>query len=348
MPTTPGGIDYEQIHYFANGQPAYHETFARDNNLFVAHLAVAWEDVQDFRGELLGLTEWTGAANFFKRTLPLKCPYTAGAYAQSMEMIDYGRRAELARTWEFDTTAEGVNILNGVDPGNTLPAVYDDSDFDDWMTTDTAIYKVTFGRVPHDLVTDEDIQGTVGTGAGCELTRYVVRQRATNVRELRIPDFNFKPSGSTDVIRVNGFIPSVETEYTYTWVQVPFDKVPVTAIGKLRLRVNESVWDNYTKVLPNGTYYTTDGHRAETMLFIDASGIDVPYQGADGALYCDVKYHFRKKEHYGQIEGGSVDWVGHNYFLNAKGNWYKPINRQTSGPVYATSADFNTLFVPEP
>lgn len=352
MPVTPGGIEYQQLPNLSSGQPAYSETFVRDGNSMTAYLAVAWDDAEDFRAEIVGHTEYDPSAPYYlSRTLPLLCPYSDSAYAHSMQMVNYGRMPDRGTSVEdFDELVIAMNTANGVTNRNTAPAFFDDPVFDLWFTTHYAIYAVQFVRVPWIVVNNADLLAAYSATPvkGMELDRYVIRRRVNNVRELRTADYNFQPVGTSNAINVNGFIPTVEAEIIYTWYQVPFLNAPRTAINANRLKINSATFDNGKVFNTDGTTSTRPGYEPETMLFVDCRGLDMPpYQGADGGLYYDLDYVFRFKRNIAP-DGTTV--VGHQHFLNAVGEWVKVERRPpaTAGTfLYQTSSTFVDMFTPQ-
>lgn len=345
-PFTQTGIFYDQLFTLAGGQLAYRETFARDSNLFTAHLAVDWDKAQDFRRDILGYSEFDPSKpNVLARTNPQKCPYSQSAYAYAMDLISYGRvPTDTNVRTAFDAIVTGVNAAQvpPLVPGNVSMAFYSDYQRSNWFTAQKAIYKVDYSRLLYTVLRDDQLEGST---AGSELIRYVTRIRNNNVRELRYPEYNFKPQGGTGTLKVNGFIPTTEAELIYTWYQVPFKHIPKDAIRDLRLKVNSAEWDR-TRVYPadgSPSYLPAQGWPAETVLFIDAKGIDIPYVGADGGYYADIQYIFRLK--WNKVSSNNY---GHNHILNASGNWVKAERISNPGVfIYETTPDFNNLFTPQ-
>lgn len=350
MPTLPSGLEYEQL-FELDGQRAYHEAYSRDNNHFVAHLAVAWKDAADFRREMLGYTEWNaGTPHRFTRTLPQLCPYTEKARCTQIDLVAYGRMPKMDSISDYDASviAAAVTYRGSAIPDSERLSYFPDEAYDEWFSTHFCVYKCTFMRLPYFVMEDEDVDEE-NPSEGSELLRCVIRQRNNNVRELRIADEGFVeydenaglPADPKVSIPVNGFIPMTEAEMIYTWFQVPFDRVPRDVFDRNRLRVNK---DDFDKV--NGS----DEKRwpAETMLFIDAKDIDVPYEGADGGLYVDPKLIFRLKVNYRTEQD---DFVGHNHVYKtngvAGGSFVKVVRRGTTDKfIYESSDEFDKLFTP--
>lgn len=347
MPVTPEGIPYQQLFQQSGGQLAYSEAFARDANQFTAFLACSWDDANDFRRELMGHTVYDPSApDYFHRVPAMLCPYTVYARGHTMTLVNYGRMPKDADVSFFDIEAAAAAIADGIEHGNAAPAFFTDPGYQEWFVTHRAIYRVEFTRPIYQAIDDDTLFEYVSQQIGCELSRYVTRQRTNNVRELRHPDHNFKPVGQDLVLYVNGFIPVVEAEIVYTWFQVPFDKIPWTAINECRLKINDELFDD-SWVFPfdGSDPYQRPGHEPETMLFVDVKGIDLPYAGSDGGLYADVQYLFRQK----RIPNPEGDAFGHNHFLNAAGDWVEAERRSSPGKrVYETTDQFDALFAPEP
>ncbi len=348
MPTTPGGIDYKVLFAVAGGKTAYSETFARDGNAFTAYLEVDWAQVQDFRREILGYSEYDPSTIYsLKRTVGIICPYTNDAYPHTMTLMNYFRDPNGDSATTFDATVEIYNSINSVTVNGEKPALYDDPAISLWWQSHKAVYKVDYIRQPFIIVDDAKLAAFSSGTYGCELDRYVTRQRANNVRELRTGEYNFQIAGTTTPVLVNGFTPSVEAEIIYTWFQVPFANIPRTTIDANRLKINSATFDNGIIYYPVGGSGTRPGFEAETMLFVDAKGIDLPYQGPDGGYYADIVYIFRLKRNYAS-DGTTV--VGHQHFLDATGNWVK-VERRSPAPagtyLYKTTPDFGKLFTPQ-
>lgn len=346
---TKSGIPYMQHFVLAGGQPAYSERFARDANAFTAYLSCNWADANDFRRDMLGYSEFDPTTPlYFARTMPEILPYTSGSYAYEMTLVNYGRVPTDGDVATFDAEVAAAILSNGLTAANVSPAFFSDIDFDGYFSTHRCIYKVDYARMLYPVVDNSTfLTGTGGAFRGVELSRFAIIRWSNNVRELRVPDYNFLAvGGGPSIIKVNGFIPSVESEMTFTWYQVPYRYVPFTAINKNRLKINDAVvFDRTIFPLDGSAQYDDAGFETETMLFVDAKGIDIPYQGPDGGYYCDIQYLFRRKHNY-LADGTTV--VGHQHFLDASGNWVKVERKNNPGRfLYYTTANFVDLFTPE-
>lgn len=280
----------------------------------------------------------------FRRRQPMSCPYAPNAYAVSMRLVAYGHRPDSGDAADYTLEADTMNVLQGVDPGRVVSPFHDPTIYDGWPVYHRAVYEVIYTRRPYAILSDQVLRDTAGVFDGMELARYVLRQKTVNVREMRMPDYNFVPEdGDETLVRVNGFIPTVESEYVFTWYQVPFQKIPHAAIRECRMKINQSAFDQSLTFLGDGTPYSRAGFPEGTMLFIDAQDIDVPYEGADGGLYCDVRYVFRHKENR---RGDAV--CGHNHFLAANGEWVRVKRRGIDPPkyMYESTDQFDRLFTP--
>ena len=321
MPFLKSGIEYDQVPFW-NGSPQYSEQFRRDANQITALLKVNWADAADFRAEVLGYTEYddNGGDPRLRRTLPLLCPYTSNKYAVSMDLVGYGSDAtDVDNAWQT-LNEDGDGPENGV----IWPAFEADPDFDNWMKSGFCLYRTVFARLPFPILLTDDEVDLLTDG---ERSRYVLKTDTLNVRELRRPDFGFETipeaGGETAVrIPIVGFVPDYEREIVYTWFQIPWQNVPRTTIKDAALKVNDA---------------TFDGREAETLLFVGAKDIEQPYEGADGSLYCDVKYVFRWKPN------------GWNKALKSDLTLRRLKRYNVPGdlPPYSSTDLFPDLFVPE-
>ena len=327
--STPVGT----IRYWQRYPGGYGESrTAKDGNAGTSHFWVAWPDVEDFRRYAMGYTRGPatpGASTFdgytFRRTLPLFWPR--------------GRRV---------MRCDAVDEVGFANDGGY--AHYPDPAAAGWFRTD--FVELACGFTERHLVvsrTDYDLRQFFTTYPNypiSELPRYVERRWRTVPKERKIPGKGYEtydpldlPAEGTPVLEV-GFVPYTETEWVYTWHQVPVEWYPKDAIQALYLRVNETPspdpgapWNKFDRKFPPGT-----------LRFNGLAGELAPYSGPDENLYVDVAYSFSEQPQ-GWNRVPSIDPAL---------SW-RPIRRMTAAgvgsnppiPLYA-SGDLNRLFRPNP
>lgn len=271
MPTLPNGIEYQVCPWFGQG-PGYTEVFVRDGSQISCVLACNWEDAGEFKAGVRGYSEAveSGGSLQLRRTLPLLCPYTTRKYAERLELVAYGNdrlnKTKLAQWTDTDPEAEMIY------PGTDL-----DIESDDWFKAGICFYRVTFTKPPFLNVLSDDELGALG-----EENRYTRWLDTPRIRELKRPDYGFETDEASPVtVPIVGFSPQIEREIRCTWFQVPWGYVPHNAIRANALKVNST------------EFY---GHNPETLRLDAVSGIENPYEDADGGLYVDVEYIFKKLE----------------------------------------------------
>lgn len=327
MPTLPNGIEYQVCPWFNGGQ-GYTEVFVRDGSQISCVLSCKWEDAADFKAGVRGYS-LVDEFGYLRRSLPLLCPYTTRKYAERLELVAYGNdRLNATKLAEWtDTSAEDEMIY----PGTDL-----DAESEDWFKAGVAFYRVTFTKPPFlNVLTDEELEGY---GEEYRYTRWV---DTTRIRELKRPDYGFETDDvKPTIIPIVGFSPYVEREIRCTWYQVPWGYVPHNAIRANALCVNSA------------EFY---GHNPGTLRFDSVTGIENPYEDADGGLYVDVEYIFKKLEVFDPADPtGTIFSYGWNDFrtsaYDVSGNpIYKPLRQRgwTSGvkvPPYKPVATFPDLF----
>lgn len=247
--TTPGGIPYQVL------IDPYRSRGARDANMEVVDVIVAWEDREVFCREVVGYTEWNPPSTTLSRSKPLECNCRPGLYCDNYELVSFGAYPERTETHD--------EFLDG------------------WPVQDWARYRFTFLRPHYKIFSDETL---VSDYSGKEQNRYCRLTRAYQPRERKTPSQGFQTDEATpQVISEVGFIPDYQLEYVVTWVQVPENAVPENAIGAALAKVNLNAW-----TMP-GTVYS---FAAGTLLFKGPAEAFEKYQGADGGWYEDLAYVF--------------------------------------------------------
>lgn len=318
MPQTPLGIDY------TIGTDEYAERYVRDANQIECLLNVAWDDVADWKREVLGYSERDPGATMLRRTLPLLCPLTAAMRLATLTLVKFGSdgtpQGTYDRTLEIDTeTRFAVNAF----PLDT--DLGEDPATNGWWKSEKAVYKAVFTRPPWKYSL-EDAEAT--SSSIRELSRYCYWQDNWNARERRRPDFGFETDEATPVVApIVGFDPDLEIEYTCTWFQIPIEAIPRTTIEANLTKVNSVALD------------TGDGRTfaVGTLLFKGVRGLDQVYEAAGGAgeLFVDLKYVFGWRKN------------GWNKFKKTDGTFVDVKARNVGGAVrpYQT-ADLKSLWVP--
>jgi len=252
--------------------PDYQETYTYSNGAVQQMSAyVKWGEANDFIDFTLGYTTWVRAeATRFHRVLPMASQYQNTLFADSCSMAEFG-------------------LLSG--------SVRSSESAGKWMEVDWARYAIEFRSRKYDMATD----ATLDSGSnpwntyGCkELGRYVERIARYTPEERVVNQFKLavtNPANASDVKQIAdlGFTPFYKGEIVYIWYQVPYDAVPLDAIGACAGCVNNTNFDlKYdlagTTLVPR---YTT-----ETMLFKGLGQELDPYPGPNGELLVDVHYLF--------------------------------------------------------
>lgn len=325
LSTPEGPITYWQL----SDLRQYTEKFARDGNLTRTLLAVAWADATNFKWYALGFSDHRSGATYFERYTPLLCPYTESQYLVQLEKAE---------------------IHVGLDPtGNPIFAA-PDPDAENWFTLPPTlpgqspgetrgfppriIYHATFGNLPYKVVDQDTFRNT---GALNEQRRFVIKRRRVNARERKIPGWTFETDdvAATPIPEV-GFVPYYDYQFTWTWVGIPEDDVPDTAIANCLVKINNAPF-GYKRDGTYGKYQTGD------LLFEGLASEITPYRGPNSEWLVDLPYVFRYQPADGA--GNGMLKVPRN-----DGTWIKARARGTAGsPKYMFfPANFEALFQPEP
>jgi len=325
LDTPNGPVTYWQL----ADLDAYYEKNERDGNLATTLIAVPWADRVTWKKYALG-TAKAVTNGYLDRWTPLPWPYSDAGdlYLTSVDKIKVhvGNAAT--------SSPRGEALFHRTDPMRK-----------NWFTLPTQtglppriVYRATFGNYPYRIV-DQD---AFRAGTTNELRRNVIRERESRPRERKIPSMGFETDEvSPVVIPEVGFVPYVDYEFTYTWVGVPEDDVPWTAIGNHTLKINENAFD----IKKDGTF---GKYKKGDILFCGLAGKIRPYRGPDHSWLIDLPYVFRWQPADGVETGGRSD--GMLKVPRNNGTWIKIRERgSVASPKYLYGrADLDTLFQPEP
>lgn len=333
---TPEG----EIRYWVLFDPdSYYEQYADNNNLTRIHLAVAWGDATKFKRYALGFTKHTPGLSYLTRYNPLRNPYYVEGEDQYLSEL---RKVKVL----------AGQYAPGVYPDRTL---YHHADplLDNWPNfyvipesqgmPARIVYEAVFTTLPYD-VQDMD---TFRTAGAKEMTRNVVRMKAVNARERKVPSFGFEVVIGSDTIPVPevGFIPFYDYELYHTWKRVPRDRQPDTAIANCLLKANDAPFDY--NPLSTAEPKACDKYREGDLVFVGLAQKVEPYKGPNGEWLVDLPYVFRHQPADGTGDG----MLKIPYYSATLGStWVQPFVRGSSASkkYLYSKANFDTLFEPEP
>lgn len=249
---------------------AYYEKNERDGNVIGTLLAVPWKDRIDWKKYALGTVK-KFSSTYFDRVTPIPCPYA--------------NKDEL-----YLMSVEKVGLHVGLDSGGKPVFATTDSLNNNYFTLPTStyfppriVYRAVFGNFPYKIVNQSDF----AAGILNEQRRFVIKERETRPRERRVPSFGFETDEASPVpIPEVGFVPFVDTEFTWTWVGVPEKDYPETAIKTCTLKVNNATFG----FLEDGTY---GRYSAGDILFVGMLAKLKPYRGPNSEWLFDLPYTLR-------------------------------------------------------
>lgn len=326
----------------------YYEQYAVDASLTKVQIAVAWEDVIDFKWYALGFAEPAGSGSgidYLWRNTPLKHPTQENQY-----LIDLKKRKVIPGLEGLLPRKVPPEGPGGVPPGGPekftigrMSPAAADATIDNWFNLDSwpgsmparVVFDATFGMLPYEVVDQDTFNDTLDA---TELVRFVTRTFKDNPREFKHPTYQFETDEATPVVVPEvGFRPFSDETHNITWHGVPWELVPWTAIKACKLRVNDAAFD-----------YNFDGSwgkfNAGCLKFEGTSREIAPYHNAAGQRVTDLPYVFTHQP----ADGGDD---GHQKLPRGYENEWKKIRVRGSSasPKYPyATADFLTLFAPEP
>lgn len=283
LPTPIGTLKYWQRY-----PDGYAETrTAKDGNAGTTRVVTAWEDAENFRQYTLGFTRGPsspGATSFsgwtFRRAKPYYWP--RGQRVMRCDQIEHVGQMNYPGLAHFPELAA-----------------------DGWFRTDYVEFALTFlERNLFKSRTDAELLQYFADNPNVpvsELPRYVERRFRTIPRERKVSGFGYEtydplaPATTTNPpcvpIDETGFVPFTETDWIYTWHQVPYEWYPLDAIRDLYLKVNAAPspdpgtpWNKFDLRFPPGT-----------LRFNGLAQEITPYSGPDENLYVDVVYSFTEQ-----------------------------------------------------
>lgn len=226
---------------------------ARDANMEVLDVLVAWGDASGFIREAVGYTEWDGSSATLTRHLPLQCLWRPSLYCESYDLVDCGMYQ--TRDTTYDPFLDG------------------------WPEQDWIIYRLTFTRPRYWLFPDSVLSTSYGNR---EQERYTSLVRGYRPKERRAPSFAFETvEASPQVVDEVGFYPDYTIDYVCGWYQIPAAAVPENAIRTQLLTVNDAT------ITIRGRTFT-----AGQLLFRGPQQDVELYQGASNDFFEDLFYVF--------------------------------------------------------
>ena len=268
---------------------AYYEQHARDNSLTRVQLAVSWQDSLRFKKYALGFCkkEKISVGPFSWSTLyrytPLRLPITD----TDQYLIDL-KKAKLLPGHDNRFTVSGGPYVGR--PLFPEPV----ASLDNWWTLPSPgpgtyegvppqiVYDATFQNVPYDVLTQDQMAATAD---GSEQRRFVLPSEKGNPRERKVPSFGYERDDTGTPIDEVGFVPYYDETHVLTWLEVPWELVPRTAIGENYLKINNAPFG----LKNDGTY---GRWRTGTTRFDGLARELFPYKSAAGFKVVDVPYLF--------------------------------------------------------
>ncbi len=205
------------------------------------------------------------------------------------------------------------------------------------------VYAVHYAMLSYDVLADDSFQMREGRRLGqtVELLRYVTRTATQAVEAIAVPGGPYKYVGTT--VPLNEPPPKAlpTRELTYTWHQVPAERVPVAAITGCSGRVNSTAFDAEARA----ARWPFRNFAAGTLLL---TGADFnSYLNVVGRPCMDITYKMAERNNGDAAEGGGVKAGWNHVYRPTTGEWLKVTHDGTAaGRTIYQTADFNGLFTP--
>lgn len=347
---TPGG----PIRYWVLADlDGYYEQYATDNTLTKVQIAVDWYYALVFKWYALGFAE--GVFDFELVAPGVAPPPTGQAYLNRFTPLPNPLNYK-----QYLTDLKKVKILPGVQGavtgfsasvGTPLPAVNNPvvnnwPDFPRPVNTTgksgmppRIVYDATFSMLAYDVVP----QAQFVTTDRREGRRFVVRTEKGSPRERKQPSAGYARDDTGTVIPEVGFIPYYDEAHVVTWVGVPWELVPRTAMRQSYLTINNAAFEFKS----TGQW----GRFPEGTVRFDGLAREItPYRNAAGQRVVDLPYLFTHQPGDPTAVGGDTNT---HWKIPMGTSWVLIHRRGAAGPPYADAdrlylkSNFEKLFQPE-
>ncbi len=321
----------------------YNERHTINSSIIKAQFLVPFNRRFAFRNAALGYVKSlncpVSTPAKLERVTPLAYPFSDN----QKYLVDLSKEGEILSGANWDGGNSGRPL--GVDALNTGDATVKGwPGFPDETGLPARIkYGAIFATLPYNVLTEAQMT----TGSFNEQARNVVRSMSSYTKERIVPNYQLELATTPiQLVPEAGFVPFTEYELKWTWVGVPLEYVPYTAISQAAGCINDAAFGYVEEypLFPATVPATTYGKYPKgCLLFKGPIGEMVPYRGPNDQLLVDIPYKFTWQPADGGEDGQLKIPLGYS------GLWAKVRKRGTvASPVYLKKYyDFSKLFKPQ-
>jgi hypothetical protein len=263
--------------YTASGVPFeymfedYREQNTNEASNSTLKVRTPWVTADYFVRDILGVTfSATGigmhGGSYFNRYLPAAHPHIWNLWCTDATLVKY--------------------------PSSSKGGANQSNPFNKFFTTDWCIYQLTFTRLRYFVVDLAGISNPPIASTPKEAQRYVIPIFRPRAREFTVNSYQLVIEDDPTVfIKSPAFVMDREQDIFLSWIQIPADCVPWTAIDASLGTSNSADITLPIARSPDGIY-TYRTFAQDTLLFRGLANELSQYQSASGYWFYDLPYYF--------------------------------------------------------